>query len=110
MWRVDRHTLMTLPEGTIYTSEMDPGLYVKGETLVSTQDGKNIDWVELCLCTPQQQYGCDPLHELGDSGPLGDDHWGRNGYFSDKDRFFVYDEHDLKVLKRFIDEALSKKL
>ena len=103
MWLVDRHTLMTLPEGTLYTEEHGAGLMVKGST--TTSNGQNIDWVELNLSAATDGFGIDGPTELGDSSRINDDGWQRNGCFCDEDRFLVFEKYDLEVLEKFIKEA-----
>jgi hypothetical protein len=104
MWLVDRHTLMTLPEGTLYTNANGiGGLMVKGTTI--SHEGTNTDWAEMDLCGVNPSFGVDPPRELGDSCPLGDDGYGRNGCFDDQDRFLVYEKADLELLEKFIKAA-----
>ncbi len=103
MWLVDRHTLMTLPEGTLYTEEPGSKLMVKGETMI--HDGINGDWVELNLSMATSGFGIDGPEELGDSSRINDEGWQRNGCYSDEDRFLVYEKYDLEVLEKFIKAA-----
>ncbi len=105
-----RKEFVKLPEGTIYCKGKPwywEQLSVKAESI-----NDNSDFIEMQLNTIESNDSGDLIEkydrmlELGESHPLTDDYYGRDGCFDDEDIFLVYERHDLQVLKSIIDKAI----
>lgn len=112
---VDRKTFMALPAGTIFAKIPEliivQELCVKGDTIISSK-GDPIDWAYMSIAN----------WDSANSGEWADLYWrmadndeshpcettyGRDGMFSEDDKFLIFEHADLLALRANVDAALE---
>jgi hypothetical protein len=106
---VNRKTFLTLPAGTIYCKGVQwafDGLCIKDDSLEN-------DWIYLdpaWAAARDSGEATDLLEKSLETGAsfAGEDAFGRDGCFDDKDVFLIFEADDLKALRVHIDRAISQ--
>lgn len=104
---VDRKTFLTLPAGTVYCKGVQwafEGLCIKADSLEN-------DWIYLdpaWASAHDSSAAMDLLETSLATGSSfdGEDAYGRDGCFDDKDVFLIFEKPDLEALRAHIDRAL----
>lgn len=112
---VDRATFMTLPAGTIFAKIPEPiiiqEMCVKGDTIFSGE-GKAIDWAYMPIANWDSAGSGHWADLYGRMANYGESHpcesiYGRDGMFSESDKFLIFERHDLLELRKNIDAAIE---
>lgn len=105
----NRKDFMNLPIGTFYCkidSGSGGGLCIKKESLYN-------DWYYQDLCNiesfdSQERWDfIDDSLQNGTSYEISSSEM-RDGFYENEDKFLVYEKKDLELLKKYIEEAMSK--
>lgn len=105
---VNRKNFLTLPAGTIYCKGVQwafDGLCIKDDSLEN-------DWIYLdpaWASAHDSGEATDLLQASLETGSsfAGEDAYGRDGCFDDKEVFLIFEKPDLEALRSHIDKALT---
>lgn len=105
---VNRTDFLMLPPGTIYC----PGVQWAFDSVCVKGDSLENDWIYLNPAWASARDSGDAMDllekslETGSSF-AGEDAYGRDGSFNDKDVFLIFEKPDLEALQSYVERALA---